>query len=49
MIAALYPSRAAWVAQFRAATDRAVEAGFLLSPEADRYKAAARSVPLALG
>jgi hypothetical protein len=47
-VAALYPSRDVWVQQFSAATDQAVEQGFLLQPEADHYKAAAQSLPLPL-
>jgi hypothetical protein len=40
-LASLYPDHAAYVAAFDAATDRAVQAGFVLSPDGSLMKAAA--------
>jgi len=40
-LAALYPDHATYVAQFNAATDRAVAAGFILPPDAALMKTAA--------
>ena len=42
-VTALYPTHAAYVAAFDAATDRALRAGFLLAPDAANLKAAARA------
>ena len=41
MLAALYPTHDAYVSAFDAATDRAVEGGFVLAPDADLMKQAA--------
>ena len=40
-LAALYPDHAAYVAAFNAATDQAVQAGFILPPDAELMKAEA--------
>jgi len=40
-LASLYPTHAAYVSEFGAATDQAVQAGFLLQPDAALMKAAA--------
>jgi hypothetical protein len=40
-LAALYPDHNSYVTMFNAATDRAVQAGFILRPDADLMKAAA--------
>ena len=46
-LAALYPSRADYLARFDAATDAAVTAGFVLAADADEIKAvAAENSPL---
>jgi hypothetical protein len=46
-LAALYPSRADYLARFDAATDAAVAAGFVLAADADEIKAiAAANSPL---
>jgi Alpha/beta hydrolase domain len=44
-LAALYPTRGNYVARFAQATDRAVDAGFLLPGDADVLKAAAAASP----
>jgi hypothetical protein len=46
-LAALYPSRADYLARYAAATDAAVAAGFVLAADADEIKAiAAANSPL---
>jgi hypothetical protein len=40
-LAALYPDHASYVSAFNAATDEAVQAGFILPPDAELMKAAA--------
>jgi hypothetical protein len=42
-LAALYPDHSAYVSAFNAATDRAVNAGFILQHDAELMKAAASS------
>ena len=46
-LAALYPDHATYVAAFNAATDAAVQAGFVLPPDAELMKAPPRTPPSA--
>ncbi len=47
-LAQLYPTHEAYVKAFDAAADKAVKAGFLLEPEAERFKQAAAQIDLGL-
>ena len=48
-LAALYPSKQAYVKAFDGATSKAVRAGYLLPKEADHLRAAARDLPIPQG
>ena len=47
-LAQLYPDHEAYVSKYSAAVDRLLAAGFILAPDAEAAKSAARAAPVGL-